>query len=163
MTRFRKAICLSVLIVLAASLAAAQVLNGEELKKAVPTTYFYAGQSAPVQMRNSVGVKNSGGKLVLAGLVDTSGYSTAIAEKYQGFFITEAKISVGGSALEVGAYGFGFKDGKFNVMNIAAGDVLSVDSKTDDKLVHAVPMKLTKDGSDYRLYKGKQYVILKVD
>lgn len=164
MAKFRKIFCLSFVIFIAASLGAAQILAREELKKAVPSSYFYAGQNAPVQMRNSAGVRNSGGKLVLAGLVDTSGYSTAIAEKYQGFLITEAKISVGGSPLEVGAYGFGFsKDGKFNVMNVAGTDVLSVDTKTDDKLVHPVPMKLEKDGSDYRLYAGKKYVVLKVD
>lgn len=164
MTNVRKVVCLSILIFLGLSVATAQILSREELKKAVPSSYFYAGQNAPVQMRNSVGVKNSGGKLVLAGLVDTSGYSTAVAEKYQGFVITEAKISVGGSSLDVGAYGFGFsKEGKFNVMNIAGTDVLSVDTKTDDKLVHPVPMKLEKDGSEYRLYKGKSYVVLKVD
>lgn len=164
MTNVRKVVCLSILILLGLSVATAQILSREELKKAVPSSYFYAGQNAPVQMRNSVGVKNSGGKLVLAGLVDTSGYSTAVAEKYQGFVITEAKISVGGSSLDVGAYGFGFsKEGKFNVMNIAGTDVLSVDTKTDDKLVHPVPMKLEKDGSEYRLYKGKSYVVLKVD
>ena len=164
MANFRKAICLSILTLLAVSFTSAQILTRDELKKAAPSSYFYAGQSAPVQMRNSVGVKNSGGKLVLAGLVDTSGYSTAIAEKYQGFLITEAKISVGGSSLEVGAYGFGFsKDGKFNVMNIAGGDVLSVDTKSDDKIVHPVPMKLEKDSSEYRLYAGKKYVVLKVD
>ncbi len=163
MTTFRKAICLSIIILFAISVAA-QVLTREDLKKAVPTSFFYAGQNAPVQMRNSVGVKNAGGKLVLAGLVDTSGYSTAIAEKYQGFLITEAKISVEGSPLEVGAYGFGFsKEGKFNVMNIAGTDVLSADTKTDDKLVRPVPMKLEKEGSDYRLYAGKKYVVLKVD
>jgi hypothetical protein len=164
MTNVRKVVCLSILILLGLSVATAQILTREELKKAVPSSYFYAGQNAPVQMRNSVGVKNSGGKLVLAGLVDTSGYSTAVAEKYQGFVITEVKISVGGSSLDVGAYGFGFsKEGKFNVMNLAGTDVLSVDTKTDDKLVHPVPMKLEKDGSEYRLYKGKNYVVLKVD
>lgn len=164
MMNLRKAICLSTLILLAASLAAAQVLTREDLKKAVPTSFFYAGQNAPVQMRNSVGVKNAGGKLVLAGLVDTSGYSTAVAEKYQGFLITTAKISIEGSPLDVGAYGFGYsKEGKFNVMNIAGDDVLSVDIKTDDKVVHPVPMKLEKEGSDYRLYAGKKYVVLKVD
>ena len=164
MTNFRKAVCLSIIIFLSASLAAAQILSREELKKAVPTSYFYAGQNAPVQMRNSVGVKNTGGKLVLAGLVDTSGYSTSIAEKYQGFLITEAKISIEGLPLDVGAYGIGFsKEGKLNVMNIAGGDVLSVDTKTDDKLVRPVPMKLEKEGSDYRLYAGKKYVVLKVD
>jgi hypothetical protein len=164
MANSRKAICLSTIILFAASLAAAQILNREELKKAVPTSYFYAGQNAPVQMRNSVGVKNAGGKLVLAGLVDTSGYSTAVAEKYQGFLIIEAKISIEGSPLDVGAYGFGYsKEGKFNVMNIAGADVLSVDTKTDDKLARPVPMKLEKEGSDYRLYAGKKYVVLKVD
>ncbi len=164
MTNFRKLICLSIIVLLAASLAAAQVLTREDLKKAVPTSFFYAGQNAPVQMRNSVGIKNSAGKLTLAGLVDTSGYSTSVAEKYQGFLITEAKISIEGSPLDVGAYGFGFsKDGKFNVMNIAGADVLSVDIKTDDKLVHPVPMKLEKEGSEYRLYAGKKFVVLKVD
>ena len=163
MTNFRKAICLSIIILFAISVAT-QVLTREDLKKAVPTSFFYSGQNAPVQMRNSVGVKNGGGKLVLAGLVDTSGYSTAIAEKYQGFLITEAKISIEGSPLEIGAYGFGFsKEGKFNVMNVAGNDVLSADTKTDDKLVHPVPMKLEKEGSDYRLYAGKKYVVLKVD
>jgi hypothetical protein len=164
MSNSRKPICLSVFIVLAVSLSAAQILTGAELKKAVPSSYFYAGQSAPVQMRNSVGVKNSAGKLVLGGLVDTSGYATAIAEKYQGFLITEAKISIEGSPLEVGAYGFGFsKDGKFNVMNVAGTDVLSVSSKNDEARDHPVPLKVEKDGSDYRLYGGKKYVALKVD
>lgn len=164
MINFRKGICLLLFAVLAPSLAAAQILTSAELKKAVPTSFFYSGQSAPVQMRNSVGVKNSAGKLALTGLVDTSGYATSITEKYQGFLITEAKISIEGSSLDVGAYGFGItKDGKFNVMNIAGTDVLSVDSKTDDKLAHPVPLKLEKEGSDYRLYAGKKYVVLKVD
>jgi hypothetical protein len=164
MTNFRKALCLSIFIALVASLAAAQVLTGAELKKAVPSSFFYSGQSAPVQMRNSGGVKNSAGKLVLAGTVDTSGYATSITEKYQGFLITKAKISIEGSSLDVGAYGFGIgKDGKFNVMNVAGIDVLSVDTKTDDKLTHPVPLKLEKEGSDYRLYAGKKYVTLKVD
>jgi len=144
--------------------AVAQVLTGDALKKAVPTSYFYAGQSAPVQVRNSVGLKNAAGKLVLAGLVDASGYATDIQEKYQGFLITEAKISIGGSALEPGAYGFGFsKEGKFTVMNLAQKDVLSVQGHADDQLKHPVPLKLEKDGEAYRLYAGKKYVVVKAD
>ena len=34
--------------------AAKHVLSGDELKKAVPTEYFFRGQKAPVQVRNSV-------------------------------------------------------------------------------------------------------------
>jgi len=48
-------------------------------------------------------------------------------------------------------------------MNIAGGDVLSANTTADDKLAHPVPMKLEKEGSDYRLYAGKSYVVLKVD
>lgn len=164
MNRFRRGICLSLFIALAASIAVAQVLTADQVKKAVPSSFFFSGQSAPVQMRNSGGVKNSAGKLVLAGLVDTTGYATAITEKYQGFLISETKISIGESPLDVGAYAFGFgKDGKFTVMNIAGDEVASVQTNTDDKLTHPVPLKFEKEGSEYRLYAGKKYVVLKVD
>src|SRR5271157_1345818 len=73
--------------------AGAQILTGDQLKKVIPTSFFYAGQAAAVQTRNSTALKNSTGKVVLAGLVDTSGYATAIAEKFQGFLITETKLT----------------------------------------------------------------------
>src|SRR5262249_48653416 len=63
------------------------VLSADEIKKVVPAAFFFRGQSATVQLRNSVGFKVAE-KFVLAGLVDTSGYSSAIREKYQGFLIT---------------------------------------------------------------------------
>jgi hypothetical protein len=142
--------------------ASAQILTGDALKKIVPTTYFFAGQSAAVQARNSTALKTANGHFVLAGLVDTSGYSTAIQEKYQGFFITETKLTFDGSTLDPGEYGFGFKDGKFLVMNVAAADLLSAATKADDQLKHPVPLKLEQDGEGYRLYSGKNYVVFKV-
>ncbi len=138
-------------------------LTADELKKVVPTTYFFAGQSAPVQARNSVGLKNGAGKFVLAALVDNSGYSTAIKEKYQGLLITETKLTFDGVTLDPGQYGFGFKDDKFTVMNVASIDLVSVATQNDDQIKHAVPLKLEKDGAAYRLYAGKKYVVLKAD
>jgi hypothetical protein len=158
-----KSLWLIVLVALACAQLSAQVLAADALKKAVPSSFFYAGQNAPVQMRNSVGLKNGAGKFVLAGLVDTSGYSTAIQEKYQGFLITETKLTFDGGTLEPGAYGFGFKDGKFMVSNIAGTDLLSVASKSDEELKRPVPLKLEKDGASYRLYAGKQYVVVSTD
>ena len=143
--------------------AGAQILTGDQVSRIAPNSYFFAGQSAAVQVRNTAGLKNSAGKLVLAGLVDTSGYSTAIQEKYQGFLITETKLSFDGATLEPGAYGFGFKDGKFTVMNVAATDVFSIASQNDDQLKHPVPLKLEKDGAGYRLYAGRKYVVVKAD
>jgi hypothetical protein len=159
----RKMMWLVVLAALALAQAGAQILTGDQVKKAAPNSFFFAGQSATVQLRNTTGLKNSAGKLALAGLVDTSGYSTAIAEKYQGFLITETKLSFDGATLDAGAYGFGFKDGKFTVMNVAATDVFSIASQNDDQLKHPVPLKLEKDGAAYRLYAGRKYVVVKAD
>jgi hypothetical protein len=159
-----KWMALMILLALVASQAAAQILTADELKKAVPASFFFAGQSASVEMRNSVGLKTGAGKIMIAGLVVTTGYATSIVEKYQGFLITEARISIGGSSLEPGAYGFGIsKEGKFNVMNMAGAEALSVATTADEKLAHPVPLKLVKEGSAYRLYAGKKYVAVKAD
>ncbi|HLX84001.1 MAG TPA: hypothetical protein VKR59_08880 [Terriglobales bacterium] len=153
------------LVVVAALVAqaSAQILTADQVKKLSPTTYYFAGQSASVQTRNTAGVKNSAGKVVLVGLVDTSGYSTAVQEKYQGLLITETKLTFDGATLDPGQYGFGFKDGKFVVMNVASTDLLSVPSQNDDKVQHPVPLKIEKDGDGYRLYAGRKYVVLKAD
>jgi hypothetical protein len=143
--------------------AGAQVLAADEVKKIAPASFFFSGQSGAVQLRNTGAFKNAAGKLTLAGLVDTTGYSTAIAEKYQGFLITESKLSFNGGSLEPGAYGFGFKDGKFILMNVAGSDVLSIGSQTDEQLKHPVPLKLEKDDTGFRIYAGKKYIAVKSD
>src|SRR5271165_5473885 len=108
----RKMMWLVVLAALVAQ-AGAQVLTADQVKKVAPASFFFAGQSAAAQLRNTAGLKTATGKMMLAGMVDTSGYSTAIAEKYQGFLITETKLTFEGATLDPGEYGFGFKDGKF--------------------------------------------------
>ena len=99
---------------------------------------------------------------MLAGLVDTSGYAADLQAKYQGFLITEVKLSVDGTDLAPGQYVFGFsKDNKFIVMDVGANDVLSVSAKLEDKLIHPVPLKIVEDVGGYRLYAGKKWVTLK--
>jgi len=155
-------------VLLAGLFASAQqegtgALSAEALKKVVPATYFFRGQSAPVQLRNSAGFRTADGKLAPAGLVDTSGYASDVAQKYQGFLITEEKLSIEGTELTAGAYGFGFdKDGKFVVMDVGAHDLLSVPFHTDHNLPRAVPLKIVADEGSYRLYAGKKWVSLKV-
>ena len=140
------------------------VLSADELKKAVPTEYFYRGQKAPVQLRNAVGFQLADGKMMIAALVDASGYSTAIQQKYQGMLITETKLNIGGSSLAPGQYGFGFAaDGKFNVMDVANSDVLSAPYQTEQALQHAVPLKLVEDGQGYKLYAGKKSIAIKAE
>ncbi len=138
---------------------AAHLLSADELKKVVPSEFFYRGQKAPTQARNSVGLQFANGKMTLAALVDASGYSTAIQQKYQGLLITESKLNVEGSELAPGQYGFGYTAGdKFVVMDVANDDVLSVPSKTEQALQRAVPLKLVEEGEAYRLYAGKKWM-----
>ena len=138
------------------------MLSSDELKKAVPAEYFFRGQKAPVQVRNAVGFQLADGKMTLAALVDASGYSTAIQQKYQGMLITESKLNIGGSALPPGEYGFGFTaDGKFVVMDVANNDVLNTSSQGDSAVQHAVPLKLVEDGEGYKLYAEKKWIGIK--
>lgn len=153
-----------VLATAAAQQASKHILSSDEVKKAVPAEYFFRGQKAPVQVRNAVGFQLADGKMMLAALVDSSGYSTAIQQKYQGLLITETRLNIGGSELAPGQYGFGFTaDSKISLMDVANNDVLSAASQTDAALQHAVPLKLVEDGAGYKLYAGKKWVGIKVD
>jgi len=161
----------SILAVLAIAVAALSaytqetkpgVLGAEDLKRVVPSVYFFRGQSATVQLRNAGGFAASDGKLMFAALVDTSGYAADVQAKYQGLLITEIKLNVGGTSLVPGQYGFGFtKDGKFLVMDVGANDLLKADVHSDEKLTHPVPLKMSADGASYRLYAGRKWVNLK--
>jgi len=144
--------------------ASKHVLSNDEAKKATPTEYFFRGQKAPVQLRNAVGFQLADGRMMLAALVDASGYSTAIQQKYQGLLITEVKLTIGGSTLAPGQYGFGFTaEGKFVLMDVGNNDVLSAASQTEAALQHAVPLKLVEDGAGYKLYAGKKWIQIKAE
>jgi len=140
----------------------AALLKPADMNKLMPQSVFYRGQTASTQLRNSAGIKFADGFLVLASMVDTSGYSTGVAAKYQAYFITEVPIKVEGHSLAAGAYGIGFIDGdKFLVTDLGAHDVLTVASATDAGLKRPMPLEIqsiTKGG--FRLYAGRRYVVL---
>ena len=129
--------------------------------KLFPEKVFFRGQTAGTQMRNTGGVRYADGFLVLAGLVDSSGYSTGLREKYQGYLINEVTIEVGGKTLKPGTYGFGFLEGnKFVVMDIGSNDLLEVASTKDSEMKHPVPLQVlaTGDAGKYRFYHGRDFV-----
>jgi hypothetical protein len=146
----------------AAPAAKEGVLKATEVgDKLFPDKVFFRGQSAPVQARNSAGVKFGDGFLVMAALVDNSGYSSGLKEKYQGYLITEVPVDINGQTLKPGAYGVGFIDGnKFVVMDIGANDVFQVSSTNDKEIKRPVPLQITagSEAGKYRLYKGRDYV-----
>jgi hypothetical protein len=153
-----------VALLLTAGLAqktAQHLLSNDELKKVVPAEFFFRGQKAPTQLRNATGFQTADGMITFGSLVDVSGYATAVQQKYQGMLVTETKLNIGGSDLAPGAYGFGFADDKFVVMNVANEDTLSAPCQTDAELKRAVPLKMVEDGAGYRLYAGRKWVAVK--
>src|SRR5881396_4126576 len=106
--------------------------------KMFPERVFFRGQSAPVQFRNSGGVHFADDLYLLAGLVDSSGYSTAIKEKYQGYLLSEVNLEIGGQALKPGAYGFGFVGGKFILMDLAANNLIEAAGQRDAEMKRPV-------------------------
>jgi len=139
----------------------ATVLKPAEMEKLMPATVFYRGQTATTQLRNSGGVKFADGFFILASDVDTSGYSSAIATKYQAYFITEVPIQVGGKKLGTGVYGIGFiADNKFVVTDVGAHEVLTADSAIDANLKLPRPLQIVADPSGgFRIYAGRRYIV----
>ena len=137
------------------------VLAGTELSRVVPPGFYFQGQSAPTQMRNSAAARFGSSRYVIAALVDTSGYAADVREKYQGFLITDSPIRIGGWELGTGAYGFGFtNDGKFVVLDLSGKEVSSQLAAQDKELKRPRPLMMSKSGAGIRLYGGRNYVAI---
>jgi hypothetical protein len=152
-------------LLLACSFAMAQdtaiILTGKDSARVVPSSFYFEGLSAPTQMRNSAAARFGTKRYVIAGLVDTSGYSTEVRAKYQGFFITDSVITVGGKELAAGAYGFGFsEDGKFNLFDVGGNALMSVASTKDTALRRPRPLMMVKEKDGIRLYAERSYVVI---
>ena len=176
MARFAKySVLLSVLLLtfftgqLQTAMAGRPAAEGKEVvlkpadisPKLFPDHVFFRGQSAPVQLRNTGGVHFADDLYVLAGLVDSSGYSTAIKEKYQAYLLSEVTLEIGGQTLKPGSYGIGFVEGgKFVVMDLGANDVLQAASQRDTEMKRPVPLQVlaSPTAGSYRLYGGRDYV-----
>ena len=137
------------------------VLSGADLTRVVPASFYFEGQSAPTQMRNAAAARLGDKRYVIAGLVDTSGYSSDVRAKYQGFFITDSSITVGTQQLGAGAYGFGFSDdGKFNLFDVGGNAVTSTSATKDTALKRPRPLMMVKEKEELRLYAGRNYVTI---
>lgn len=145
--------------------AMTKILTPQDVSKIMPATVFFRGQSATVQMRNTFGLRFPDGALMLAGLVDSSGYSSGIRQKYQGYILSETPLTINGKTLVAGAYGFGFiANDKFVVMNLGAHDVLQVADRTDATMSRPRPLVIVagKHPGNYRLYEGRKFVSIRV-
>jgi hypothetical protein len=137
------------------------VLTGADLTRVVPPGFYFQGLTAPTQMRNAAAARFGTKRYVVAGIVDTTGYAADIRARYEGFLITDSPITINGSDLAVGAYGFGFSnDGKLNILDLSGNEILSVSTTKDNQLRRPRPLMMTKDHNNIRLYSGKDYAVI---
>ncbi len=144
------------------SAAVPGVLLRDEAAGLMPSSVFFAGRSATIQARNSTGFRFPGGRLVLASLVDTSGYSSGVQERYQAYLITEVPLTIGGKSLAPGVYGFGFVDGRFLVMDIAGDTLLTAPAMHDTAIARPTPLQIlpAHEQNAFALYAGRNFVTL---
>lgn len=128
--------------------------------KIFPERVFYQGKTAPTEMRNTGGIHFADGAYFLAGLVDNSGYSTAVKAKYQAYLLTEVPLEFGGHQLKPGAFGGGFVSGSFVVTDLGAHDVFRAPAAHDTAIKRPVPLQVLPGSTagTYRLYHGRDYV-----
>ena len=145
--------------------AQAQVkLEGKAFDSACVKDFYLEGNAIPTQKRNTVVLKGADGKRMVFGLLDTSGYSAEIQQKYAGMMIVERKVTVGGAAVGTGAYGFGLQKptpaegpGKLMVYDVAGAKVGEMAAQYDAALAQPVPLQVVNG----RLYVGRHWVEIK--
>ena len=126
----------------------------------MPATVFFDGQVASVQARNTGGARFASGGLLLSGLVDSSGYSSGVQQRYQAYLLLDTPVTIGGRHLGPGAYGCGVVKGQFLVLDLSAHEILDVPATHDSGMRRPVPLQVLSDGSPgkYRFYLGRDYV-----
>lgn len=137
------------------------VLPSPQVERLLPPSVYFNGQSAPLQLRNAAAFRSASGAIAWVSLVDTSGYSTGVRERYQFYVVSESPLMFGDVKLPAGAYGAGFlQDGSAVVLDLGAHEIARTPLKTDEAMRRPRPLQMQADGSGYRLYLGKQYVTL---
>src|SRR5207248_7225445 len=107
-------ILICTLVLLSASRAqvaskAIGLVSEQRLKQLLPATVFIDGENVPTQERNAALVQLPNGKLLLASLIDTAGYSSSYQEKYSGVLLSQSRFTLGNKNLDAGAYAIGQK------------------------------------------------------
>lgn len=148
-----------------ATASTATILNATEAQKIFPASVFFKGQTAPIQGRNSGGLRLADQKLVLVALVDNSGYSSQDQGRYQAYLLTEVSLDIDGHRLAPGAYGCGFTtEDVFAVMDVGGHDLFLAHSKRDTDIRRPMPLQVqaTSESGLYRLYSGRNFVTFRV-
>jgi hypothetical protein len=164
------ALAVAVLLAIVSAPAQAQVtkLEGKVFDSAYVRDFYLEGNAIPTQKRNTVILKGADGKHLVFSLLDTSGYSSEIQQKYAGMIIVERKAMVGAAAVGTGAYGLGLVKptpaegpGKLVVYDVSGAKVAETATEYDAKLLQPVPLQVVTVGGPTKLYLGRYWVEIK--
>jgi len=163
-------ILICTLVLLSASRAqvaskAIGLVSEQRLKQLLPATVFIDCENVPTQERNATLVQLPNGKLLLASLIDTAGYSSSYQEKYSGVLLSQAAFMIGTKTLNPGAYAFGQKKSAdsvvLHVYDLGGSELAEIVTTKQENLRPLKPLQViaAEDGSA-RLYLGPYYVAL---
>ncbi len=148
-----------------------KVGKGDAFNKIVPKDFVLEENAIPTEKRNSVLVLTPSGARMVAGLLDTSGYSSQVQEKYLGMLIAEGNVEVCGNQVAIGSYGFGLAKprgaaeghaSQFMLYNQAGEKVAECPAAWDAKMKGPRPLQVVVSGGGAaRLYLGRNWVELK--
>ena len=141
------------------------VVSEQRLKQLLPATVFIDGENVPTQERNAALAQLPNGKLVIASLIDTAGYSSSYQEKYSGVLLSQTGFSVGSKSLDAGAYALGRKKSGDSVTlyiyNLGGDQLAEIPTQKQDNLRPLKPLQIivAEDGSA-RLFLGPHFVAI---
>jgi hypothetical protein len=137
------------------------ILHPSDLQNLIPASVYFSGQVATTQLRNSAALRSPDGKLTIFVMVDASGYSAALRQRYQLYILTDTALLIGNKRLPAGAYGAGFlQDTGFLVMDLGGADLLHAPMLHDAAMRRPRPLQVTPGSSpnEFRLYVGRDYI-----
>ena len=146
-----------------------QLVTGKAFDAAIPRDFYLEGNAIPVEKRNAVLLKDPSGKRVLVALLDTSGYSSQVQEKYTGMLIADAPVKVCGIDLGAGSYGFGLKrpargtpeKPEFTVYDQGGRRLGGCEASQDRVLARPVPLQVLPETDEaVRIYLGRDFTQL---
>ena len=140
-------------------------VSEQRMKQLLPATVFIDGENVPTQERNAAMVALPNGKVLLASLIDTAGYSSAYQEKYSGILLSQTGFTLGSKSFDAGAYAFGRKkDGdsvSLLVYNLGGDQLAEIATPKQENLRPVRPLQIVvADDGSARLYLGPYYVAL---
>jgi hypothetical protein len=147
-----------------------RIVSGKELDSALPRDFYLEGNAIPTEKRNAVLLRTPSGARLMFSLLDTSGYSSQVRQKYVGMIIAEGPVSICGNPIRVGSFGFGLdrpgaggsEPAIFHLYDQAGAGVGNCTANKDSGLAQPKPLQAVVDDRGHgRLYLGRYWLELR--